>query len=135
MTHRIRCALNRTISPLLAWLGPTTKRSGRQVEQPGRSAPRTHHGLQVLSRDDAPPYSPAALRHLKRPTAHTLVFADQAADPLVRPYFLAHECRARSTEAAPTPTGLAAEPSIIHGHRRGTPAIPGMAVLGMGAAA
>lgn len=117
VTHRIRCTLHRTLVSLIALLLPSTGVRRRSLH-PVRPAAS---GRRLLVRSTAPPHLPPALRQRRRTRSEQPCAAD---GPLVRPYFLAHE--RDSIDAGPTG---------VHGHPLGAPAIPGMAVLGMGTAA
>lgn len=144
MTHRSRSALRSALIHLVALCTlPTGRRQNSTSELGDKSSgPVTVSGLRLLVRAVAPPHPPRALcrgthTRSRRPCSGSRAvtwFVTWADGPLVRPYYLAHEHRGHRTPPA-TPDSVGAGPLVIHGHRMGTPAIPGMAVLGMESAA
>jgi hypothetical protein len=102
MSHRIRCALFRTLTLALALLAPATGRRRRELGA-------------------GPPEAPAVPRSRPRRQSpyREAPFAD--AGPLVRPYLLAYEQQERRTALALALDGIDIGPWVIHGHEVGAP--------------
>lgn len=139
MTQRICSALLRALAGVLAFFAPPTGARRLTLKAPPlrdkRPAPgRTTSGLGLLVALRNPPRLPSPSARRRRRNGQ---WTDTAGGPLVRPYFLTHEHlrEERRRALALALDGIDIGPWIIHGHRIGAPAIPGMAVLGMGTAA
>jgi hypothetical protein len=125
MTHRIRPALQRTLTLVLALLVPATGQRRKPAPAPSRATPLTASGLRLLTRTTAPPQLPA--KHRPRQRSRTLPVDNaptiDSTSPLVRPYLLAQERQERRTTLALALDGIDVGPWIIHGHPVGTPAM------------
>lgn len=129
MTQHIRSALLRALAGVLAGvparLAPPTGVRRMTVEASpvdSRTPGRTTSGLGLLVALRNPPRLPSPSARRRRRKGQ---WTDTAGDPLVRPYFLAHEHLREDRRRA---LALALDGTDA-------PAIPGMAVLGMGTAA
>ncbi|WP_405646498.1 hypothetical protein [Streptomyces sp. NBC_00019] len=121
MSHRIRPGLARTLVQVAVLLLVCLVRALLPVPAPAAGAVRRPPGYRILVAGAEIPVLPPYLLRRRRSSESATAMAARRPASRVRPYLVAHEQRMRRRALVLALDGIDVGPTVIHGHRIGSP--------------